>query len=144
MDEDDIEIDFDRLRRQVFLHMLDVENEMAFVRPRKSDSLYDLSPTDVEFLASIGLCDGIQGNKKDPREPKSDSESESESESESDEDEGISPEEAKRFASFYSSLRDGIQDAHRYGHDFELWKKNRVKDREDSRRQSFSGEKDKE
>jgi hypothetical protein len=73
-------------------------------------------------------------------------------------DEEFSSVEEERFAPFYSSLRDGLQDAYLYRHDFEAWKKYRTRDpvettkRESmkriptkskfySRHKSFSGEK---
>jgi|LauGreDrversion4_2_1035121.scaffolds.fasta_scaffold29447_1 hypothetical protein len=69
----------------------------------------------------------------------------------SDEDDFSSDE---RFTSFYSSLRDGIQDAYMYRQDFETWKKYRVREQDKkpqrkepvksklySRTKAFSGEK---
>ena len=50
----------------------------------------------------------------------------------SDEDDTeFSPEQEKRFSDFYTDLRNDIQDAHLYGHSFEVWKEMRAKPSEE-------------
>ena len=98
---------FEKIEREVFEYTMDFDNEKAFGRflfpvLQETSPIPNLTPK---------LTPNLTPNLDNKRE----------------EDFEFSPEQADRFASFYSDLRDDIQDLHLCGHDPFLFKEMREK-----------------